>query len=440
MNKYICISSQGEIEVDALSLIGASTKRNDESKIGYFGSGNKYALTALLRNNIPFKIFSGVNEIKVTTELVTFRNETFNRIIVNDKSTSLTTDMGGKFWDDGFPIIRELYSNALDEGNANIDTINVILPSEGTTKFYIENTSLFNEIIANLDDYFLINTTPIWKNKSIEIYDNNLKEYTIFRKGIKATNLTKTIKGIYYYSISNIEVNESRLIDDLCIAQNKIVNGLVKCEDINIIKKLITNLNGSNNTYYEHKCIESSIGKYSKIIFSKEWHEAMIKNKYVSVEALMFIKEDLNSILHEYIVLPYKLLYHINKQFPDIRIRDFENSGDGEFIEVTPNIELVDLINDSINILQKSKYAIRIPSKYELKFGHFTDSRTLAQAKVGDVLIPQVRISTKLQLKTINEIIPILIEEYEHLNSGEEDYTRAFQNHLLKLYVNLLTS
>ena len=48
--KYLIITNKGEIEPQALHLVGASTKRGDSSKIGQFGSGNKYALAYLLRN------------------------------------------------------------------------------------------------------------------------------------------------------------------------------------------------------------------------------------------------------------------------------------------------------------------------------------------------------------------------------------------------------
>ena len=56
---FIKIQNEGEIEKRAFQLIGASTKRDDESKIGFFGSGNKYAIALLLRKNIFFKVYSG---------------------------------------------------------------------------------------------------------------------------------------------------------------------------------------------------------------------------------------------------------------------------------------------------------------------------------------------------------------------------------------------
>ena len=41
---YLMIENKGVLDTEALVLIGASTKRDEEGKIGFFGSGNKYAL------------------------------------------------------------------------------------------------------------------------------------------------------------------------------------------------------------------------------------------------------------------------------------------------------------------------------------------------------------------------------------------------------------
>ena len=50
--KIIKITSKGEIDERAFSLLGASSKRDDNTKIGMFGSGLKYSLAYLLRKEI----------------------------------------------------------------------------------------------------------------------------------------------------------------------------------------------------------------------------------------------------------------------------------------------------------------------------------------------------------------------------------------------------
>jgi len=113
MKKYILIQNDGEIEVNSFELIGASTKRGDEGKIGFFGSGLKYSIAYMMRNNISFKVFSGANELKFTTVKESFRNSSFDRICINGKETSYTITMGPTWTEDWF-VLREIYCNALD--------------------------------------------------------------------------------------------------------------------------------------------------------------------------------------------------------------------------------------------------------------------------------------------------------------------------------------
>ena len=97
MNNWIKISNSGLIEEEALTLLGASSKRNDSSKIGMFGSGNKYALAFFKRNNIDIRIFSGKNEIEIDLVEKNFKNKTFKVLSINGKETSITTEFGPKW-------------------------------------------------------------------------------------------------------------------------------------------------------------------------------------------------------------------------------------------------------------------------------------------------------------------------------------------------------
>jgi hypothetical protein len=81
MEQYLCFSNEGKLDIEGLILMGASTKRNDASKIGEYGTGWKYAIATLLRNGIPIRIFSGGQEIKVDTRVITLREQRFDMVV-----------------------------------------------------------------------------------------------------------------------------------------------------------------------------------------------------------------------------------------------------------------------------------------------------------------------------------------------------------------------
>src|SRR4030042_3100880 len=91
---YLMIQNKVKIDSKALVRVGASTKTDDNSKIGFFGSGNKYAIATLLREGYGLKVFSGLKEISISTKKVSLGSKDFEQILINKKPTSLTTRMG----------------------------------------------------------------------------------------------------------------------------------------------------------------------------------------------------------------------------------------------------------------------------------------------------------------------------------------------------------
>lgn len=114
--KYLKITNNGELDIRLVALMGGTTKSKDKFKIGQFGTGLKYTLAFLYRNNLDFKIFVGTDEVKLHTEKEIIRNETFEIICINGQRTSITTKMGEDWL--AWMIVRELWCNALDEGGA----------------------------------------------------------------------------------------------------------------------------------------------------------------------------------------------------------------------------------------------------------------------------------------------------------------------------------
>ena len=147
--QWLLIENKGEIDINALILMGGSTKRDDNTKVGYYGSGNKYAIALMLNRGIQFRIFSGSTEMVITTEDVQFRDKQFKKILINGQQTSLTTDMGPQWLE--WSAIREWVSNSIDEGDSNIiPCMEAVTPKEGYTRIYVEHHPEVKKVICLL--------------------------------------------------------------------------------------------------------------------------------------------------------------------------------------------------------------------------------------------------------------------------------------------------
>ena len=146
MKNYILIQNDGEIEINSFELIGASTKRGESGKIGFFGSGLKYSIAYMMRNGIDFKVFSGTNEIVFSLKSEDFRDKKFERICINGNPTSYTTSIGPTWSEDWF-VLREIYCNAVDESNYQlIKSTQTVAGVDGKTRIYVELTKNLEEV------------------------------------------------------------------------------------------------------------------------------------------------------------------------------------------------------------------------------------------------------------------------------------------------------
>tara|TARA_R110000772_G_C13310328_1_gene440532 strand:- start:54636 stop:55868 length:1233 start_codon:yes stop_codon:yes gene_type:complete len=225
MNNLI-IRNEGFIEVEDLTLIGSSTKRGDTDKIGMFGSGWKYALAWLVRNNVNIQIYRGTEPILIDFELVKHRNSDVPVITVAGTKTSLTSEMGPQWT--GWMAIREILSNAIDEGNHEIFTNfqqeegnHGIKLKDNTTTVIIPMIKELSQVMREYDNYFAFereeNYTDVSGNRYFIKKDESSAIY--YRKGIRC--MERANNSYVDIDFKDISINESRLTDNYAI-RNKI--------------------------------------------------------------------------------------------------------------------------------------------------------------------------------------------------------------------------
>lgn len=236
---YLRIANQNKITEEDLMLIGSSTKRGQSNKIGMFGSGWKYALAWLMRNDCTPRIFSSTEEIIIDTKVVLHRDTPVSVITVNGRDTSLTVDMG-PLWK-GWMALREIISNAIDEGEFTIDVIkDVDIEFKGVTDrsvVYIPMNGRLESVMNDYDHYFSYERTPDYENEHGQLFINNdLQSMTVYRHGIKCDNWER--KGLTDVNLYNLSINESRLAAESSI-DHAFKFFIRTCDNTNVIYTLL---------------------------------------------------------------------------------------------------------------------------------------------------------------------------------------------------------
>lgn len=423
--QYILIENRGEIDPNALSLMGASSKREDSSKLGYFGSGNKYAMALLLRYNIPFKIYSGNNEIVIGTKDVPFRDKEFKQITINGESTSLTTEMGPGW--EPWMILREYVQNSRDEDASNIVThTEIVEPKEGYTRFYIGHTPEIEEVIKDWDRYFTFDRIDaIMENTDGKIFPNiGYKDQGLylFKRGIRC--YTGATVALYQYDMREFSLNESRVIENVYTASGIVSSYLCNYATPEIARNILRNAFGDKG-YYEK---DLDYYHYGINTLGAGWEEAIGNNAIVVADVSGFfihIRQSKNCYL-----VSKEMARAIKKSFPDVEVHGLQDGADS-------------VISKKVLVNPKMEYMLKKVQEFFTEIGYkITKDIEVVEFNVSSILghagKGYIEISEKVFDRGMKELAMVIMEEQEHITTGHADETRAFQDHLFRMWVTAL--
>ena len=215
------ISNAGELELNAIMLMGASTKRDDDSKIGMFGTGFKYAIAVLMRIGCSIVIRSGRSTIEFKTKRAVLGGKQFAQVVMLVSESrlkrprtiplSFTTEMGPQWTVDN--AMREIICNAVDAGSFSISE-SPLPKAEGMTHITIGGSptdiSPVAKHIHQFDDFYLFNRTPIYKDSIISLYQKRGTGAAVFRHGVRVF-YSEELSAAYDYQLNNIYIDERRL-------------------------------------------------------------------------------------------------------------------------------------------------------------------------------------------------------------------------------------
>lgn len=444
MNKYIRIVNKAE-SVSRLSLekLGLSTKRNDPTTIGQFGSGIKYAPIAALRMGLEF-IFTGSDANGKYELRYSVVEEDGIKCVVYDygtyqKPSSFTVDAGILSWEDAFQIYREAVSNAKDSGEWTREIVDTISNNDGEFAIYITASPEMMEVYNNHDVYFCENRKVIYSSnrghvRLLERIDNVPKIYCKSVLVYEDEDANGVI-NLFDYELNQVELNEDRALKDINSAKYAILSQFSNMYDTDLIKKILAKIISFDEQYWEFSFLPDST--YGYMYASEAWRESFYEmhgdnavllspEQTISSATIAFLK----SINKKPVGCSYFSVYNYLTQ--SCRINSLKDiAGEELEYDIDTNIEKYPVLTKALRIAQKYEPSLMtmekpigvIDSKDEVILGLTINMNKPIEQR-------QILIDIRhAQEGNIYDLVGTIIHEYDHYSTGITDsMEREFRN------------
>jgi hypothetical protein len=443
MTNYILIQNDGEIESNSFELIGASTKRGETGKIGFFGSGLKYSIAYMMRTGIPFRVFSGESELIFTTKEEHLKGKQFERICIDGKQTSYTTTMGPTWTKDWF-VLREIYCNAIDETNCQvIKSIETVSGVQGKTRIYIGLTEDLVQVSDSWDKYFSDERTPMFEVAKIYTSGVGSEDGSIKKSNYQSVKVYPKTEGILYrrgvrvhdndnynydYELDFVNINEDRTAKNPGSVDYMFCDMLGQMTDENWVKSILRSVKE------EKKATEYRSLQYNSPDqpISDKWVPFSHENMLVVVEISGRYAEEISMSKKEVFYIPAHFARCIKKAHPQTIVKGMGSViGDNYFSEIDMTSKISFLLKEVLSSLKEMGYEV----PFDVFVAEFQDENIMGQADTSE---KKIYIASKTFDMGRREIAMTLMEETEHIKSGKGDETRAFQTHIFSQWLKMI--
>ncbi len=238
IQKYLLIENPGVAAVESFTLLGASNKAGTDA-IGQFGSGTKFGVLTLLREEQNPVIYAGPTRVEFGKKAIEFAGQEHRQVFVklsgrtqDGKSVNRTEDLslvlryGEIDWTDTRLAYREFVSNALDAVNGDAKQVKVeivdaskVRAKAGFTRVFLELTPAAEEFHRHLHVWFLhFDPKFVGKaNKTQIINKFGVTDKTrVYRRGVFVREVEK--KSLFDYNLTNLPLDEARIASDWSVA------------------------------------------------------------------------------------------------------------------------------------------------------------------------------------------------------------------------------
>lgn len=438
-----------------LEKLGLSTKRDNSSTIGQFGSGSKFAPIAALRNgwqwiNVgeddlgPYRMEYVVQQ-ECGIDCIFYKYD--DEIL---KPSSFTVDAGVLSWDSEFQIFREAFSNALDEyiefdNEYSIELVDEVKYEPGVFAVYLTADAKLVSVVANFDDYFSINRFPLVTFAlGQKIFDSCNSSARFFYKGVLVhTDEETDLRSVFHYELNTITLNEERRVRNTYDLYGRVLNvfsNLSGADDshVDIAKTLIRN---AHNDVWEWTipsyCVDSYFyGVDTTKAFYRAWRE--IHGDAIAVpSSLMKYRAQFALRNHEVVEIPNDILYKILVTC-GVPCADDVLGDEVKYQFFEPDGRQLEMITNAMNIVkQHVPYYDNVVTSTKFFIPQGDQDCVYGVANMNEKCI---YLSVRA-FKDMTTLVGTLIHEFDHLDSGYGDEDTGFRsvadNHIGNLLIQL---
>ena len=246
----IIFKNPGLIDTVAMVTSGVSAKERD-NPIGIFGTGLKYAIAILLRNDCTIDIWRGNKRYAFTLVEKTIRKRKFNIVCMNGKFFGFT-DRLGLNWEP-WMAFRELYCNAKDEGGISM----CIDPGQLADPMYGPSTKATTIVCTGrvIENAYMhrhetiLMTAPLFSLKNVDVHQGE-SEY-LFYRGIRVHKLPQ--KSMYTYNLTGAQfLTEDRTLLYPYVIGGTIARSIVGATQIQFLDDVLRDEHSTRDRFEKH--------------------------------------------------------------------------------------------------------------------------------------------------------------------------------------------
>lgn len=382
------------LPIEAITTLGISAKEGD-TPIGRFGTGLKYTIAGVLRLGEEISISVGSIHYYFHAEPATVRGKQFQIAHMTtlkegsqtDIPLGFTTDLG-KHWEP-WMYIRELWSNCKDENGTH--GTGAVIPSTSEETVVLLKGKVVETAYKNLDS-FILDSIPVESFEEIENHGVSNGDRTVYYQNIKVGECP--VPAMFRYNLKGeFDLTEDRTIKNWNSAFHRMQSALLQSKDRGILQKFFLAM--------------------PEIGFA-EWSSAPYYGG-LGPHAVEVLKELWERVPHKLHPAAHRIAAHLFR--PDRSSMKFE-----------------------LTLVEKSKFdralafiqKLGFDKEVDWGFVNPDDAELFGFVENENIYICRAAFHNGTQF-----LAQTMIEEYLHHVEGAYDYTRSFQDILLRRLVAL---